>query len=71
MIDRLIRHYKKSYEERVKRSPRYIFFISHKEKMIVYYREVANIYERKAIEALLITVLKPKYNELLYKKLLV
>lgn len=66
--ERLIRHYLKSYEDRVKGSPRYHYFKMHKEEMFVFYREFPSKYERLAIEAMLITVLEPKYNEWLHLK---
>lgn len=67
---RLIRHYKKSYEIRSNGSSRYHFFNIRKEEMIVYYKEFPSKSEGLPIEALLITVMEPMYNEWLkqYKK---
>lgn len=62
-IERFIRHYKKSYENRVKGSPRYRFFNKHKEEMIVYYKEFVSKNDGLPIEAMLITVLEPEYNK--------
>lgn len=65
--DRLKRHYEKSYKKEIKKNLRYEFFSSDEQKieMLVFYTELVNVYERRAIEAMLITVLKPKYNLLL------
>lgn len=61
--DRLIRHYEKSYQDKVKGSPRYNFFNNQKEEMIVYFKQIDDKYERQAIEAMLIVVLQPIYNK--------
>ena len=66
--DRLMEHYKKSHEKREKGSPRYYFFHSRKEEVSVYFREFPNKYERLAVEAMLTTVLEPKYSEWLHQK---
>ena len=63
--NRLIRHYEKSYQNKVKGSPRYDFFNNQKEEMIVYFKSIDDKYERQAIEAMLIVVLQPIYNKLL------
>ncbi|NRG28101.1 hypothetical protein HRF69_13335 [Bacillus circulans] len=63
--DRLIRHYEKSYQVKVKGSPRYDFFNNQKEEMIVYFKSMDDKYERQAIEAMLIVVLHPIYNKIL------
>lgn len=62
-INRFIRHYKKSYEDRIKGSSRYKFFNEHKEEMDVYFKEFSSKSDGLPIEAMLITVLEPKYNE--------
>lgn len=55
IIDRLIRHYKKSYLSKPQ-IPRDIFFNAQeqKKKLLVYYIEIPDPYDRKAIEALLL-----------------
>lgn len=63
--NRLIRHYEKSYQVKVKGSPRYDFFNNQKEEMIVYFKPMDDKYERQAIEAMLIVVLQPIYSKIL------
>ena len=65
--NRLERHYGKTYQKENKENPRSKFFksVEQRVKMLIYYTEIENVYERRAIEAMLTTVLKPKYNRYL------
>lgn len=58
---RLLRHYRKSFKDKVKNNPSHKFFNKRKEKMTVYYQLIDDKYERLAIEAMLTVVLKPSY----------
>lgn len=64
---RLIRHYKKSYEEQIN-SPRHKFFKERRESMIVYYLPMNDKYERLAVEAMLTVIYEPSYIKTLTKK---
>ncbi|MBL5779430.1 hypothetical protein HV438_14495 [Bacillus sporothermodurans] len=64
----MVRHYEKTYKDKVKGSPRYDFFNNQKEEMIVYYKSIDNKYERQAIEAMFIVVLQPIYNKILNRQ---
>lgn len=58
---RILRHYRKSYKDKVKNNLSHKFFYERKEKMTVYYKSIDDKYERLAVEAMLTVVLKPSY----------